>query len=561
MLLHRAAALVGFVALTASLLVMPAASGRSVPGGRGTSHLHAVAAHFSLPGGLDARVVETTADVTFDPDDAMARHAHGRMGGLTVEGPEGFALTFPDPPIESETRAGTHEESEGETGFAVPPQRLRADADEVVETAVRAVNDMAMRHRPTGVSEDLDEGAVATGLIRPARLVTTVDGDDADVVADSEVADLRVLDGVSTFESIGPGDHRSRVGTDEAAATARSLEIGSATILETGAALSLLGVDASAIPNTDLAELAEALGLLPQLDIVVEGVGIPAPVSPGDLVRLLDEHTSVVRDGIVDDVVSAPLLAVADVTAGVTAVAAIRPDGAVRTSSESVGSVGTVIVGTTELGGFDADSAAEQWNAVEAGARERLNEVLGSLGRDYEDTVMVRVMPRVFEETRLENGVAVAESSLSLLEVVVDPPSTAPDVDAPAEPDDDDQILDNPAGVSGGVAGVVLGAPEDDAARITLADMTARATHRRPGVEPRCVPACGSSERTLNRPWSPDGGFDVPAVGTPTSGELPSTGGTSRLLFTVALVVLTAAVSARAAPRTDLRRWSRAQEL
>lgn len=560
MLLHRAAALVGFVALTASLLATPPATGRTVPGGRGTSHLHAVAAHFRLPGGLDARVVETTADVTFDPDDATARHAHGRMGGFAVEGPEGFALEFPDPPIESETRSGTDEESEGETGFAVPPQRLRADADEVVETAVRAINDVAMRPRPTGVSEDLDEGAVATGLIRPARLVTTVDGDAAGVVADSEVVDLRVLNGVSTFESIGPGDHRSRVGTDEAAATTRSLEIGSATILETGAALSLLGIDASDIPNTDLAAMAEGLGLLPHLDTLVEGAGIPAPVSARDLARLLDEHTGVLREGVVDDVVSAPLLAVADVTAGVTAAAAIRPDGAVRTSSESAGSVGTVVVGATELGGFDAGSLAEQWNAMEAGVRKRLNDVLGTLGSDYEDTVTVRVMPRVSEETRLEDGVAVAESSLSLLEVVVDPPSTVPDVGEPTEPDDD-LILDDPVSVSGGTGGAVLGAPDDDTTRIMVADMTARATHHRPGVEPRCAPACGSSERTPNRPWSPDDGFDVPAVGTPTSGELPTTGGTSRLLLAVALVVLTAVASVWAVPRTDLRRRSRSQEL
>lgn len=560
---RRTAAFLGLLTLVAPLARVPAIAAGAPPPGAGSSELSVVAARLTLPGGIDVRVVDTGAETRFDPDTTDPDRAYGEVAGVVVDAPSGPVAAFPDPPMASESRDGRREASEGEADISVPPHKLRADVDQVVASVARTINDVATRHRPTGISEELDEGIVAEGEVRPAHLVTTVAADAASVEARSEIADLSVLGGVSRFGGVGPGDHRSWAGTDDAGATAQALKIASATILETGAVLSFLGIDTADIPDTELAAMAEALGVLPAIDDALDRLGLPAPVTVGGLTELLDHHAGAVRDLVVDEVMGAPLLAVADVRGSVTAVASIEPDGSVRTSSRSTGSVGTLSVGTTDAGDFDADGSADDWNTLEAQVRAYLNTILGMLGSEYEDTVMVRVMPRLVESTRLDGDAAIAESSISLLEVVIDPPSSAPEADPPPEPESDD-LLDDPvdvgdldvdtplASANGGAAGhggaTVLGAPADDVVRVTVGDMDARAEHARPGVEPRCVPTCDSGT-SLNRPWTPGEGFSGPDPELDrTDGALPSTGGSGTGTVAFAVIALALAGALRAVP-------------
>ncbi len=564
---RRTTTLLGLLTLVAPLAGVPAIAAEAPPPGVGSSELSVVAARITLPGGLDLRVVDTGAETRFDPDASDADRAYGEVTGVAVDAPSGPVAAFPDPPMASESRDGRREASEGEADVSVPPHKLRADLDDVVASVVRTINDVATRHRPTGVSEELDQGIIAEGAVRPAHLVTTVAADMASVEARSEIADLSVLGGVSRFGGVGPGDHRSWAGTDDAGATAQALKIASATILETGAVLSFFGIDTADIPDADLAAMAEALGVIPAIDEAVDRLGVPAPVTAGDLTELLDDHAGAVRALVVDEVIEAPLLAVADVRGSVAAVASIEPDGDVRTSSRSTGSVGTLSVGTTDVGDFDAEGSADGWNTVEAQVRTFLNTVLGSLGSEYEDTVMVRVMPRLVESTDLDGNTAVAQSSISLLEVVIDPPSSPPEAEPPSQPEPDD-LLDDPidvgdpdvgtplVSVNGGAAGgggaTVLGAPDDDVVRLTVGDMEARAEHVRPGVEPRCVPTCDSAT-SLNRPWTPEEGFSAPDPGlNRPDGELPNTGGSSAGILAFAVTALALAAVLRAAPS-----WSR----
>lgn len=559
---RRTTTLLALLTLVAPLAGVPASGAEAPPSGAGSSEMSVVAARLTLPGGLDVRVVDTGAETRFDPHASDADRAYGEVTGVVVDAPSGPVAAFPDPPMVSESRDGRQEASEGEADVSVPPHKLRADLDEVVASVARTINDIATRHRPTGVSEELDRGVVAEGEIRPAHLVANVAADAASVEARSEIADLSVLGGVSRFGGVGPGDHRSWAGTDDAGATAQALKIASATILETGAVLSFLGIDTAAIPAADLADLAEVLGVLPAIDEAVDGLGLPAPVTADDLTELLDDHAGAVRELVVDEVLEAPLLAVADVRGSVTAVASIEPDGDVRTASRSTGSVGTLSVGTTDVGDFDADGSADDWNTLEAQVRTYLNTILGMLGSEYEDTVMVRVMPRLVQSTRLDGDAAIAESSISLLEVVVDPPSSAPEAEPPSEPESD-ELLDDPVDLgdldvdtplvsaNGGAAGggtTVLGAPTDDVVRITVGDMDARAEHARPGVEPRCVPTCDSAT-SLNRPWTPEEGFSAPDPGLdPTDGALPTTGGSSTGIVAFAVIALALAGALRAVP-------------
>ncbi len=540
------------LALATSLVAVVPVSAAEAPG-QGTAEVQVTTARFVFAEPLEVRVVDTASTVTFDPtsEEPDARKARGEVTGLVLEGGDGARLAFPDPPLTSETEGGREEASEGETGVVVPPHRLRADADEIAATTARTLNDVVFRHRDTGAEEEVDEGTVARGTANPARVVSVVDPDEASVTASSEIADLMLLEGVSTLEGVGPGDHRSWAGTGEAGASARALKIASATLLETGAALDLLGVSPDAIPNAVLADMAHALGVIPSLAEPVSELGFPVPGDAAELAALLDTVGSELRGVIVDTVFTTPLLAIADTSGSVTSVASVSPNGEVHTSAASRGSVGTISVGTTELSGFDAAGTADDWNRLEARLRELLNSVTGTLGSAYEDVVTVRVLPRIAERTALEGEMAVAESQISLLEVVVDPPSSAPA--APTQNTPDEESTPEPSGLlqvegelsnggaGGPIGGALLGSPDEDATRIVVGDMASTATHARPGVDPYCEPVC-TDGGSANRPWNPERGFtgsddDLDL----TSGALPHTGPHTGFAFAAVALISTAA--------------------
>jgi hypothetical protein len=485
------------------------------PAGKGTAGLAVTAFSISVDGAGEVGTLVTTGRSTTDHQRAgvATDGASADLTGVVATSSDGQRFMSPYPPVRSESAKGHDLRSEGDANVVAPPP-----------------------------SEDGAAGTLATGNLRPARIETWLDDGGARSTLASEADTVDVLGGLSHLEGAGPGDHQTWAAPDEVGAAARALKIRSATLLEAGGVLEALGLDVAGLPDDVVRALANALGVGDELDGALPP-GVPGLLGPA-------------REETVEAVASAPLLAVADVSATVGAVATVATDGTVLTSAHGAGSVGSIRVGANELGGFDLSQTAQDWNALEAETTMLLNSVLATLGDRYADLARVRVAPVVVQETTASGGYAISTARVRLLDVQVNPPQPDPDgLDLP----DTDGLTDEfdavtgmlpdlvgllpPApdvdDVSGGVADGVLGRSEvAGGIAVALVDMEATAEHTRPGIALRCESMCDGSAAVLNRPWAPEAGFALPTTlagpsisrgiggGNPGAGQgaLPRTG-------------------------------------
>lgn len=514
----------GFVAaIVATLGAVPApAAAADVPEGRGTSGID-VALVRATVGGAEFEVGEVVADVTIDPERhgiAQSR-AEGEVAVVRSTG-TGADLVFPDPPLKSRTVRGKHEGGVEAVSVAVPPVRVdSAPAQELIGPLLpNTPSGLPTRPGPPA-ARPVERGEIADGEIRPASLRTMIEGGVAEVVSQSDIGRLSLLQGVSTLDGAGLSDHRAWSQSADAGAEARSLHVRSATLLEIRALLRLLGLDADGLVADVKGALTSALG--------------PGAVPPGT------------------DPLSVPLIALTEVSATARAVAAVGPDGTPHTAVASEGSVGGVFVGSVQLEGFSTDETSEDWNDLEDKIHHQLDKVLGTLGERYKGSVRVRVLPRLVLGAETDGEYVSARAEMALLAVQVTPPPPLEGVE-PGSPGEGEggglptvPELPTPGG-GGGLPGIGLtmsraaGGAAPPPVTIEFAALDVEAEHAREGVAVDCSTLCGpgdgsegSSQRVVNRPWSPHAGFGAPS----TANDLPRTGGRLGLLP----LVVTAAVA------------------
>lgn len=496
----RRANTLAIVLLAAAVSSGAAVGTPSVSAGRGTATLSVTALRVDADGVGDVGVIVTEGRATLDHDRAGVSDdgSSAQVAAVSARLDDGTALQLPDPPVRSEATRGRNVESKADASVTTPP-----------------------------VGGATEEGGIAKGQLLPARVESWRDDAGTGAIATSEIGEIDILSGLSRVEGAGPGHHESWSQGDQAGASARALTIRSATLLSVGPTLERLGVDPAELEPSVLVEVARALGLADE----VAALGLVG----GDVVGV----AAPIRDQLVQVVVGAPLLAIADVSGSAQAVASVGPDGHVQTAAQATGSVGSIVVGHVELGGFDASGTAADWNALEEAVAEAVNTVLSPVDPRYQGLVRIRVMPLVVAQTRLDHGYAVADAEIRLLDVTVAIPP-APALESEPNLGIPDGVREELPG-GGALPGLPLGRGDPgEAIRLELGSMAASAEHTRPGVAPRCDAVCATDGSTTNRAWDPARGFDAPVPGGegPANGALPNTGGSVALVEWAGMAVL-----------------------
>lgn len=416
------------------------------------------------------------------------------------------------------------------------------------------------------------------GTINPATLVAAVDEAGARGVLSTELADLSVLGGVVSLDSVS--GVLGGVTGDAASMSNRLVELDALTVLDLSGVLQLLGLSLSDLPLDTVLGLVDGLGVL---DLVADATGLDLG-SIGDLEdavataqgtideaqSLLDGACTGAEDllgqlglvdcgdvaGAVDDIQAAldaaadDLLAVIDavlgvlegaalldvdgVAAGVEATARETLDASV---AEVTASLGSLRVGGVGVGLVDVDATVDEVLAVAADATGQISDLLGSVHPALADLVEVGLLEQA-TEVGGQDGATTAAATLTAVRATVTPPDLC-DLLTDFDPGDSTGALIDDLGGTVPGAGAVTQVLDDLGSSVDcnsselvpagLVDGIAAAVTQPVTVRAGVVESASSFAVVASAPENPE------APPTPT---LPRTGGTTSGLWLAAVALL-----------------------
>lgn len=522
-------------------------------------------------------------------------------GALTAAGVKigGIATSLPLESLRvSRDEANTGEDARRENlavSFAVPGD-VSASAAGASATTSSLLTDVE-----GAPSTNLPNGLIAEGSARPLNLVATFGGSGAEFSGGSTVESIGAVGGLAKVQRLTVSDEETQAQPDLSRGAIRELGVDSMTVLDMNSLLGLLGLDKGEISVTTLAKMADelkvavtgTLGSKPVSDYgswlsaaqtlssaeaqLEAQVGGACAALPGDLVGLLGQ-TGVACSGTVQQaldtvngllsdllglvepaVFDGPLVSANGLTASVNAVAGVTPDGVAETSAGAVGTIRELRVGGVGCGSVSADlttrtlsSLQVDWNKVRDVCNALLDDVLGALGDAYRSLVDVVPAPVKVQTTRVEGDYAVANASLTLLQVKVTLPAVLPaPLDLATTTTTTSTTSPLPLPTTTTIALPPLpplpissvrpasDQPLATTATIDVGVLSAHAEHTRPGVD---ITSGGQ-----NRTWNSRTGF---------GGPLPETGaGSGTWPLAVFAVLMTAAFAANRLARSRVRSY------
>ncbi len=419
------------------------------------------------------------------------------------------------------------------------------------------------------------QGAILDALVRPGTIDSTMDQTGGTAEGRIEVSKAVMLAGLSEIIDAGAGDLTAGATEDVARASARGVKIDSMTVVKLEPLLGLLDLPLDMLPTPVQGLMADALGINPvgllnaanDFDSVDEmraaidetiaeikeqlGLGVTCDlvdtelkqrwtktagqfgIEPPDCLGVLDALDTFLAafetlqddfENALDSALSnAALVAVNELWIGGGVEASLGEDGVPEFGEGTHAGISSIKVGAEHVTNVELVDNTDMWNQWEQTVNDRINEVLGVLGPEFQDIVRIRLFPEVVQQTGIDGQYATAETRTTVMRTSIDLPS----IDA-------DALLGELTG-GGGTDGLLGRGDVTEPITIDLGRFEASAEHSRPGVDPVCTGTCDDSKR-INRVFDPNTGDFRP--GSDPDEGLPRTGaasGTVPLAVTVGL--------------------------
>lgn len=421
-------------------------------------------------------------------------------------------------------------------------------------------------------------GAILDALVRPGTIDSTMDRTGGTAEGRIEVSKAVMLAGLSEIIDAGAGDLTAGATEDVTRASARGVKIDSMTVVKLESLLGLLDLPLDLLPPTVQAVMADTLGINPvgllnaansfesvdELRAAIDdtaaevkeqlGLGLTCDlvdtelkqswrntaghlgIEPPDCLGVVDALDTFLAaletlqddfENALDSALSnAALVAVNELWIGGGVEASLGKDGVPEFGEGTHAGISSIMVGAEHVTDVELVDSTEMWNEWEQTVNDRINEVLGVLGPEFQDIVRIRLFPEVVHQTGVEGRYAVGETRTTVMRTTIDLPS----IDAGAV------IGELTSG--GGTDGLLGRGDVTEPITIDLGRFEATAEHTRPGVDPVCTGTCDGSKR-INRVFDPDTGDFRP--GSDPDEGLPRTGASAGTLPLAVMTVLVGA--------------------
>jgi len=482
--LAKAAIAIALITTSTAVAAAPARGRASAGRGTGTSLMRAANVSIDAAEDVVVDLVDFRSTATLDKQrqKSPTNYVEGTLKAATVDlGPAGAEYFPRDLGTMRVFRdeAGTGADRKGgnlSVQFSVPGDLTPGEIGATNADVAALLTDVEATP-----SSAVPNGLVANGAVRPINLEAVYNVAGASFAGGSTVDSVEALGGLVRVSGLTVFDQESSATSDVARGAIRELAVDSVRVVGLNELLGLLGLDRGEIPLATLAAMADGLGLpvsgtlgavattnlgstwatatsvltTSKTDLEAQLGGVCAAL-PGDLTgrlatagvacsgtvqqaldainALIGQLLAIVEAAVFD----AALISIDGLTASVQATAAVTENGIAETSAAATGTIDALKVGGVDVGGVRADlttsglaTLESQWNDVGSKANAKIDAVLGALGDPYRGLVSVIPVPVAVQTTRIDKtethgDYAVADASLSLLQVKVTLPVTLP---------------------------------------------------------------------------------------------------------------------------------------